>query len=166
MTTSEEFVACVGCGALVPDTDGANHAYLGCSPGCWAIFREVLAREYSDYQYASVHNLSVDAYAIQHPATQSPKTIQSAAVHLISLYFQLEQGYPSARAARAKQEAIQHRDKFAWLEPPASLGAITVLDVHAAQDAASHIDMVSQWARGAWEAWQEYHETVRHWAAL
>ena len=65
-------IACTGCGALVPDTPGPTHRYIGASPQCWALFGEVLAREYSDFRYASVHQLTVDSYAAQHPGTPSP----------------------------------------------------------------------------------------------
>lgn len=169
MATSENLVACIGCNApvpAVPDTDGANHSYLGTAPGCWAIFGEVLAREYSDEQYSSVHNLTVDTYALQHPGTQSRQTIQSAAVHLISLHSQIEQGYDTLQAAKVKQAAMRHRAKYVWLAPPELAGALTILDVHRAADAASHIEIVSQWATTVWNAWQVHHPTIREWAAL
>ncbi len=39
-------VSCFSCGALVPDIDGPVHRIVDSSAGCWAIFGEVLAREY------------------------------------------------------------------------------------------------------------------------
>ncbi len=75
-------VSCFSCGALAPDIDGPVHRYMDSSPGCWALFGEVLAREYSDYNYASHHRLTVDAYAVQHPGKPSPPSIGSVAVHL------------------------------------------------------------------------------------
>ena len=73
---------CAGCGALVPVTDGPTHPYIGASPGCWAIYGEVLAREYGEYAYPPVHRLTVDAYAAQHPGVPSRRSIQSVAIHL------------------------------------------------------------------------------------
>lgn len=81
---------CRGCGALVPDTEGPTHRYLGASPGCWAVYGEILEKEYSDYRYWRAHRFTVDAYAVQHPGESSPPAIQSVAVHLISLYLMLE----------------------------------------------------------------------------
>ena len=84
---------CVGCGALVPEIEGPTHRYLGASPGCWAVYGEVLEKEYGDYlRYAPVHRLTVDAYAAQHPGVPSPQSIQSVAVHLIRLHLVLERG--------------------------------------------------------------------------
>jgi len=78
---------CSSCGAETPlsNTD-VTHAYLDASPGCWARYGEVLAREYSDPKYFSVHALTVDAYALQHPGQASPKTTNSLNLHLASLY--------------------------------------------------------------------------------
>lgn len=165
MSPTENLTPCIGCGALVPVVEQSTNP-PGASPGCYALYTEVLAREYSDYRYAAVHNLTVDAYSLQHPGLPSPRTIKSAAVHLISLYLQLEHDLDSMAAARAKQAAVEHHDRFIWLEPPASLGEMTILDVHAAADPGEHKMVVSQWAAGVWQAWQAHHATVRDWAAL
>src|SRR5687768_12382269 len=91
---------CAGCGALVPDSDGPTHAYIGASPGCWAVFGEVTAREYGDYRYASTHRFTVDVYAAQHPGPPERRSIQSVAVHLISLHLALEKGMASERTMK------------------------------------------------------------------
>jgi Family of unknown function (DUF5946) len=51
--TIDPLVPCLGCGALVPDSDGPGptHAYMLASPGCWALYGEVSSREYSDLAY-------------------------------------------------------------------------------------------------------------------
>ncbi|MCP5049599.1 MAG: hypothetical protein GY940_20685 [bacterium] len=54
---------CFSCGAPVPEIEGPVHRYMDSSPGCWKIFGEVLAREYSNAAYARYHRLTVDAYA-------------------------------------------------------------------------------------------------------
>ena len=42
----ESLKPCVGCGALVlPDVDVLARSYVGGSPGCWAIFLEILEKE-------------------------------------------------------------------------------------------------------------------------
>lgn len=166
MEPSVHVERCVGCRALVPRTDGPTHRYIGASPGCWAIFCGILAKEYGEWRYPPVHRLTVDAYAAQHPGTPSRRSIQSVAVHLTSLYLVLEGGYDFGAAARAKDRILRHRDHFVWLDPPLSLGKMTVLDVQAAEDLAEHTELVEQWARRVWEAWSPHHGTVRRWAAL
>jgi hypothetical protein len=52
------------------------------SPGCWQIYGEVLAREYSDAAFRSIHRLTVDSYAVQHPGQPTAQSIQSVCVHL------------------------------------------------------------------------------------
>ena len=52
-----------------------------------------------------------------------------------------------------------------WLEPPASLDAVTVLDVLAAEDPADHARRAPGCAESVWEAWTPHHAVVRRWAA-
>lgn len=157
---------CIGCGALVPDVEGPRHKYIGASPGCWAVFGEVLAKEYSDVLYASAHQLTVDTYAVQHPGTPSPQSIQSVAVHLVSLFCVLERGFDLGRAAGVKQQLSKEREKFIWLEPPAALGDVTIIDVAKARDAVEHRRIVGRWASAVWQAWSPHHAAVRRWAGI
>ncbi len=157
---------CHSCGAIVPVTDGPTHRYLESSPGCWEVYGKILAKEFSRRPYWEVHPLTVDAYAVQHPGSPSPQTVQSAAVHLISLYAALERGYPLTMSVSVKQKAKSRlRDEFGWLDPPENLGAVTVVDVARATDAADHQDRVRRWARSAWDAWAAHHDTIIGWAS-
>jgi len=165
MATSPE-IRCCGCGAIVPDVQHPTHAYIGASPGCWQIYGEILAREYSDSRYLPVHPLTVDAYAVQHPGNPSPQSIQSVAVHLISLHSILEREIDLQASARVRQQATQHKASFEWLEPPSERGSITILDVHAAHTPEEHLARVYQWAMTVWAAWAEHHATIRQWATL
>src|SRR5438552_14745849 len=115
---------CPGCGARFPGSDGPTHRYLQSSPGCWAGYGDVLAREYSDSAYRAVHRLTVDAYSVQHPGSSSPQTIQSVAVHLLGLYATLELNL-SAQLATAMIGRASNSLQFQWLAPPANAGALT-----------------------------------------
>jgi hypothetical protein len=157
---------CPGCGASVPATELPGHRYIGASPGCWAVYGTVLAREYGEWRNPSIHRLTVDTYAVQHPGRPSPQSIQSVAVHLISLYVMLEMGVPPARATQAIREAVERSDRFVWLEPPPSLGGLTIVDVAKAVTLAEHEQAVQKWAREVWHAWRVHHPVVREWGAL
>jgi len=161
-----KLIPCIGCGALVPDVDGPTHKYIGASPGCWAIFGEVLAKEYTDFaRYAPIHRLSVDVYAVQHPGTPSRQSIQSVAVHLVGLYAALECGLDFAQATDAIRRALKWREEFVWLDPPAPMNWLTILDAAKARDLAEHESVVRRWAESVWEAWSPHHATVHRWAA-
>jgi hypothetical protein len=131
---------CAGCGAIVPRS------------GCWAIFTKLAAT-------MPMNQLVVDAYAAQHPGTPSRRAIQSVAVHLISLFMQLEHGAPPARARDAILAALAIAYRFVWLDPPSWDGALTIADV---RDAAA----ARVWAESVWRAWGPHHDTVRAWADL
>ncbi|HEY3858328.1 MAG TPA: DUF5946 family protein [Gammaproteobacteria bacterium] len=154
---------CPGCGAEFPEREGPVHRYMESSPACWAAYGEVLAREYSDPTYFQVHRLSVDAYAVQHPGKPSPQTIQSVAVHLIRLCLLLERDLPMERANAAMLIASEQEERYVWLLPPASLGALTVADVKDAVGAEDHMQRVRAWATCAWDAWSPHHLTIKSW---
>lgn len=156
-------VACAGCGAFFEDREGPTHGYMESSPGCWAAYGEVLAREYSEPSYASLHRLTVDTYAVQHPGRPSPQSIQSVALHLMSLCLVLERGVEPGRATLFLQTAAREKGRFLWLASPESRGSITVKDVHRAESVAEHLKLVRAWADSAWSSWSSHHETIRAW---
>ena len=82
--------ACPGCGLVLPALEEPAHPYLGASPACWAVYCDVLAREYGDPAYFRVHQFTVDTYAVQHPGMPERRSIQSVALHLIALCLVLE----------------------------------------------------------------------------
>ena len=155
---------CPGCGGCFPAAAGGPvHRYMESSPGCWAVYGEVLAREYGNREYYRMHKFTVDAYAVQHPGRPSPQSIQSVGVHLIRLCLMLEQGADAERATAVMQKAAADKLAFRWLEPPPSRGAITVADVHRAASAGEHATRVREWAESTWNAWSAHHATVRGW---
>lgn len=159
--------SCIGCGAVLPDTLGPTHDYLESSPSCWSASSEVLAREYGDRRlFESVHRLTVDAYAIQHPGHPSPQCIQSVAGHLISLCAVLENGSSNEWATKVIGEAVRIKGRFTWLVPPQSMGPLTVADVWKATDSVEHEKLVRDWAASAWAAWSPHHPAVRGWLSL
>lgn len=85
------------------------------------------------------------------------------ALHLISLCLVLERGVEPARATAFLQAAAEPKGRFVWLAPPASRGAVTVKDVHAAVDAVEHRKLVRTWAECAWAAWSPHHSTIHGW---
>ncbi|HLJ30453.1 MAG TPA: DUF5946 family protein [Candidatus Angelobacter sp.] len=155
---------CLACGGGFPSIEGPTHRYLESSPGCWAAYCEVLAREYSDPAYSRLHRLTVDSYSVQHPGRPSPQTIQSAAGHLVGLYMVLERGRSAEEATGAIGALTQRKGRYQWLTPPGSMGAVTVADVQTTASVEAHLACVQKWADSAWQAWTAHHDTVRMWA--
>lgn len=154
---------CFGCGALVCGGGGNPHPYIGASEGCWEVYSEILGREYGPYGYPECHRLTVDTYAVQHPGTPSRRSIQSVAVHLISLHLILERGLSAGDATEAIRGSLKDASRFDWLDPPSFAGTLTVLDVHRTANLESHSAGVRRWAESVWEAWRDYHGTVAAW---
>jgi len=154
---------CCGCGAEFGDEEGPVHKYMLSSPGCWAAYGRVLAREYQDQAYYRLHRLSVDAYAVQHPGVDNAQARNSVGVHLSRLCLLLELGWPMERANAAMVEISAKKRSYPWLTPPKFMGERTVRDVLAAVTPAEHEARVMEWAESVWGAWSGYHATVRGW---
>lgn len=164
-----KMIPCFSCGAECPDIQGPVHDYMLSSPGCWAAYGNILAREYSDVNYFRVHQLTVDAYACQHPGKLQKQSIQSVGIHLSALYLHFEKGVKlSEMTARRQQMSVSNKDLglFNWLEPPSNLGEITVNDVLEAEDSKQHYEKVTAWALSVWEAWEDHKLQVKKWVDL
>jgi len=141
--------ACPGCGLTLPESDGPTHPYIGASAACWELYGRLLAGTYGQPDA----QLAVDAYAAQHPGEPGRRQAQSVALHLATLCTVLEcGGDPQAGPARYARMAEQ--GPYEWLEPPATLGAVTVADVLAGTSARA-------WAESVWAAWTPHHAAVR-----
>ncbi len=156
-------IPCPGCEELFPDIEGPTHRYMESSPGCWAAYGKVLAREYSNPEYFEVHRLTVDAYAVQHPGKQSKQSLNSVGYHLIRLCLLVEKDLKMEKANAAMLQITKEKEKFFWLTPPSSLGKITVKNVLAAVNVEEYKKVVWAWAKSVWNAWEEHHPMIYNW---
>jgi hypothetical protein len=163
MSTPER-IACVGCAALVEDIDGPTHAYVGASPGCWAVFAATQA-ERSGASDPVTGPSATDAYMVQHPGVPERRSSQSVWVHLVGLCLAIEHRMPAAARHRAMQRMLSRGEVFEWLTPPTSMGPLTILDVRAAKPGPEQAAVVDAWGRSAWAAWRNQHVRIRARAA-
>lgn len=167
-------VRCVGCSGIVPEVTGPTHPYMQASPGCWQVYGNLCARTYTDPGPAALHWHQVDCYAVQHPggAQHDRRQRQSVAIHLTSLCLLQEHGQPPAQTARRRGRLSQlvlprlGRTDWPYLAPPAQLGPVTVVDVHATSSHEQYAAGLQQWTSTAWAAWSAHHDIVRSWATI
>lgn len=155
-----EYELCSGCGLRTEKSGGAVHKYLKSSPGCWANYGDVLVREYEKDEYWVVHELTVDAYALQHSGKKCPQTISSATVHLASLYSYFERGKRLNELHGVKKKIVKRKNSFIWLEPPEDLTAITVADILESKTASQHCLKIMEWAEYIFRKWELHYSTV------
>lgn len=141
---------CEDCGAVVAEGKA----------GCLKLFEEILVREFSDYQYARVHRLTVDAYSLQHPDAYMHSG-KSFAAHLTGVYAALE----SEDALDVNQKMRKWLSANPKIEKPVVLplyrGKLTITFIHSAVDADEHGKRVREWAREVWSAWSEHHTLAK-----
>jgi hypothetical protein len=153
---------CPICGAEVKVSDGAVHAYVPSSPGCWALFGEVQADEMTRFGYPTTHRMVVDAYLAQHPGDGSDRRDrQSVFLHLIGLCAVLERGSDSNRATDVLRRALEGRPDFPVLQRSKGPGALTITSMVGATDLADYEARARRFATAVWDSWRDQQPVIR-----
>ena len=141
---------CQDCGAVV----------AGGKAGCLKVFEEILAKEFSDYQYGKIHRLTVDVYSLQHPE-EYMRSGKSFAAHLTGICAALE--YEDTLAInQAVQKWLSTNPKLEKLAQfPEQRGNLTITYTQGASDAEEHIRRVREWGQEVWDAWSKHHDLAK-----
>jgi hypothetical protein len=154
---------CPGCGLKLPELNAPTPADVGASPACWALYGRLLVYQYSQALPPRLHRLTVDTYAVQHPAARKHCSLSSLGPHLIGLCLLLERGASPQRTNELLDQILKRLPPFRRLEAPTPNGTIMVSDVAAARNPDEHDRLVEQWATSVWGAWAPHHAAVRGW---
>lgn len=149
-----ESASCPDCGAL--GVDGRR--------GCLDAFNAVIAREFREASLFAIHNLTVDAYSLQHPE-RFMNSAKSYAAHLAGMCWYLEFGAANdtGRAISRWLNGSKKLDKGP-APKPRQRGELTILHVRDAVALREHRQRVEEWARTVWHAWRAQHAQARTWA--
>lgn len=165
-----EYIKCFACGAESLAIEGECHPYMLASPGCWEMFTEIMAREFSDIRYWEGHQYTVDAYACQHIGIQEDKrAVNSVHIHLAALYGIFEEGISLHEAPVLRAQFSQYykgKDLLQWLDPPQSFGEYTVFELWDNDDPELHFSIAENWARSVWLSWSHQHERIADLVAI
>jgi len=154
-------VACPGCG-LEAEASGASYdRKFHASAECWGLFEEVIAREFqSAVLFGQAHQLTVDAYAVQHAGGGHPD--KSVGVHLAGLCLGIERGVPLVDVPARLQSLVAATSRWPHLEPPAARPRrLTIGQVAASRSPERHVAAVRAWASQVWEEWRPHHGAAR-----
>lgn len=156
---------CPGCGLELPRSHRTYDGYFNTSPECWSVFEEVLGAEYQNAPlFGQVHQLTVDAYAVQHAGGPHPD--KSVCVHLVGLHLALERGIAPVHVPPYLQRLASHVRSWPHFPAPPSRGPLTVFDVAMAESPLQHAERSRAWARQVWSDWARHHEEIASLAAL
>jgi hypothetical protein len=134
----------------------------GGTAGCRAIFEELIARDFSDLGYFSVHRMLVDTYSLQHPDSYC-RSAKSLAAHLCGLCQILETEANRAVGDAALRRWLDGKVSLAKPEIPAFRGDLTIASVRDATTPADHAAAVDRWAESTWRAYASLHDLARDW---
>jgi len=87
-------------------------------------------------------------------------------IHLLTLCFILERGWPAGRAIALRRAAADSFEGWPWLQPPPSMRSVTAVDASQAIDAGptdpdGSAGLIRGWVEGAWVAWSPHHPAIR-----
>jgi hypothetical protein len=153
--------ACPGCGLQMPRRAAlTDHGYYNASPECWSVYTEVLGAEYSHAViFGQVHQLTVDAYAVQHAGGPHPD--KSVDIHLAGLHLTLVRGIRPPYVPPMLQRIASANSEWPHFAPPDVRWTMTVFDVAiAAGEFEEHIRAVRAWSASVWEAWSMHHDAI------
>ena len=108
--------------------------------------------------FGQVHQLTVDAYAVQHAGGQHPD--KSVCVHLVGLYLMLERGVAPLEVPPLLQR-LASGTTWPHLDPPKAHASLTVYDVAIAEAPQTHAMRVREWAAEVWGVWSAHHYVAR-----
>ena len=140
---------------------------MACSCGapspeeCHAYFEAILAKEFSDIRYAKAHKLTVDTYALQHPAVYMVSA-KSFAAHLTRMCAAMECGN-DPELLRKLQRWLNGKKQLEKPEMLHHLGTLTIFHLEKAQTGPEHNELVWEWAADVWKAYTAFHDLARDW---
>jgi hypothetical protein len=150
-------VVCPGCGLSMPKKESTVcNSYYNVSPECWDLYTEVLAAEYGNaFLFGRIHQLTVDAYAVQHAGAKHPD--KSVMIHLIGLHLAFVRGFQSFQIPTILQRIASSAQSWPHFAPVGERIPLTVFDVALCSTTEEHMEIVRKWAGLIWDAWSVYH---------
>ncbi len=136
-------------------------ARLGGRDECQAAFDALSAQAWTIPARGAVHNLVVDAYAMQHPEEYG-RSAKSYAAHLTALCCGIE--HPKNQ--KLYWAIGRWLDGRANVEKPALLsprGRLTIADVSTTASDTEYQSLVRRWASDVWSAYAVQHDLARAW---
>ena len=157
--------SCPGCGAVLAGGALPYRGYYNCSAECWSEYTHVLHAEYQDPAlFAQVHQLSVDAFAVQHAGGAQPD--KSVCVHLFGLHLVLERGVAQAEVPARVQQLVAAVAHWPHFELPTIRAATTAHMIARSTNPREHAAQARIWAAQVWATWSAQHAAIAKLAAL
>jgi hypothetical protein len=109
--------------------------------------------------WGQVHQLTVDAYAVQHAGGRHPD--KSVDVHLSGLHLAFVRGIRAPKIAPLLQRVASAHPAWPHFEPPHVDWKMTVFDVAlVAGEFEDHLGAVRAWSESVWAAWSMHHAAI------
>jgi len=136
-------------------------APAGGRQACQEIFNELSALAWSTSARGSVHNLVVDAYAMQH-SEEYGRSAKSFVAHLTGLCCGVEADGNTELYWQIPRWLDGRVDLVRPHDPP-DRGSMTIADLRNPAREEEYPELVLRWANDVWQACASLHDTAREW---
>ncbi|HTF89347.1 MAG TPA: DUF5946 family protein [Planctomycetota bacterium] len=155
---------CPGCGTELEAGALPYRGYYNASAECWSEYTRVLAVEYQDaVLFGQVHQLTVDAYAVQHAGGAHPD--KSVCVHLVGLHLVLERDFKPFDVPARLQQLAASTPVWPHFEVPAQRAKLTAHGLAQGNSVRAHGQLARTWAEQVWDSWSAHHAAIASLAA-
>jgi len=156
---------CPGCALELPESGQLYDRKFNASAECWSVFEEVIAAEFQNPAlFGRAHQLTVDAYAVQHAGGRHPD--KSICVHAVGLCLVLDMGVAPTDVPQRLQRLAARMTAWPHFDLPIDRASLNVRDVALAGGAVDdHVQRVREWASQVWHSWRPHQATIRGLAA-
>lgn len=111
----------------------------------------------------ALDSVVVDAYAIQHHGDDSPRAVQSVAVHLLTLYGLIDRGMDLPSAIWLRRRSTREKGIYRKLSAPECGRALTIRHLYAGGEVSQPCSR-SAYVLSVYQSWMELHRpTVEQW---
>lgn len=128
---------------------------------CKEMFDEILAKEFSDFNYGRVHRLTVDSYSLQHPDPYMVSA-KSFAAHLTGMCCTMMYDNDQ-QLMRLLQRWLNGNRVLIKPDLLEGLGSLNISHIMDSKDGPHHQSLVREWAAKVWEAYTPYHDLAQEW---
>lgn len=137
---------------------------MSASAACERLFHDAIGFGLTHAtELGHLHQFMVDAYGAQHPLPPTP-TIR-VSYSLVGLHLAIDHGWTGLQVRDAHQRMGKPASWWPAFRAPQDRGRVTIAHVAAAGAAASspagHQQLVLEWRRSVWAAWQDEHAAIR-----
>jgi len=147
-----QLLTCPGCGAEFESSNTTLEKDFNALTICRNVMYQISYFTLSLQDTYFLHQLAVDAYAVQHASDRTKPILLTFG--LVGLYLVWEKNYTGRQVQKVHMELAKTKKVWPEFAFPVSKTWLTVQDVVSVQDG-EKLEMIKTWNNSVWSIWKE-----------